>query len=130
MKKKTARAKKGIVLKRRGISIKLGSRKRRTGTRKEHHLIEDFFKHKAKPGPELIEYRKPSNKLTTEVDDMLQIVSEKKKIRIDVLAKKMGVTEDKVEEWANMLEEQGFVSIHYPAFGKPEVRIGEEKAGE
>ncbi len=74
-----------------------------------------------------IVYRKPSSGITTEIDDMLQLVSEKKKVKVNVLAKRFSVSEERIQEWAGILEDQGLVRMHYPAIGKPEVRIGTEK---
>lgn len=74
-----------------------------------------------------IVYRKPASGITTEIDDMLQMVSEKRKIKIDRMAKSLKVSEDQIQDWAKILEEQGLVRIHYPAIGKPEIRIGTEK---
>jgi len=125
--KKAARRKRNPVLKKKGISIRLGSRKQRPAAKKEHHIIHEFFKHKSGPAAEAIRYTKPSNRITTAIDDMLQMVSEKKSVSIDRLAKALRVPEPEIEEWAAILEEQGLVSMHYPAFGKPEVRIGREK---
>lgn len=82
---------------------------------------------KKKPEERSIFYRKPASGITTEIDDMLQMVSERKKVKVDQMAKSLKVSEDRIQEWAKILEEQGLVRVHYPAIGKPEIMIGTEK---
>ncbi|MBM3303650.1 MAG: hypothetical protein FJY76_01020 [Candidatus Aenigmarchaeota archaeon] len=130
---KAARARKGDVLKHRGIGIRLAGIRRGEGKArkgKEHHILQEFFRHRAGPAAEAIRYTKPGNRITTAIDDMLQMVSDRKAVGVDRLAKALRVPESEIEEWAAMLEEQGLVSMHYPPFGKPEVRIGKEKEEE
>ena len=83
-------------------------------------------KHK-KPKPEPIVYKKPVGKITTEVDDMLVIISESKMIRIDVLAKKLKVKESEVMEWIETLESWNLIKINYPLFGKPIIKMASKK---
>ena len=70
---------------------------------------------------------RPASRITTEIDDMLRLVLEKKSIRIDALAKRLSVKEDRVQEWARLLEERGLVNVHYHVLGRPEVRAGKER---
>jgi len=74
-----------------------------------------------------ITYKKPSGKLTTEVDDMLEIISQRKNIRINQLAKLMKVKESEVKEWTETLENWGIIEVHYPLFGKPVVTMSKKK---
>lgn len=61
--------------------------------------------------------------LETNIDKLYSLIKEKKSISIDDAAKKFGLTEHIIEEWCRMLEEHGMIELHYPAFGKPEIRI-------
>ena len=72
-------------------------------------------------------YRKPTGKLTTEVDDMLEIISNRKKIRINKLAKLMRVKKSEIKEWTEMLENWGMIEIHYPLFGEPILTMAKKK---
>lgn len=82
---------------------------------------------KPKPKAVPIVYKKPAGKLTTEVDDMLEIISEKKKIRINKLAKLMKVKKSEVKEWTETLENWGIIEIHYPLFGDPVLTMAKRK---
>lgn len=68
-------------------------------------------------------YMKPAGKVTTEVDDMLEIISQKRSIRTDALARMMKAEESEIMEWMETLENFGIVKIHYPLFGKPILMI-------
>jgi hypothetical protein len=74
-----------------------------------------------------IVYKKPAGKLTTEVDDMLEIISNKKKISINKLAKQMKVKKSEVKEWTETLENWGIIEIHYPLFGDPVLTMAKKK---
>ncbi len=63
--------------------------------------------------------------IKTQIDDMVKMVTEKKKVKVDYIAKKLKVPESKVMEWAEILESDSMITIHYPAFGKPELRVKE-----
>jgi|GEM_PF-3550433 len=82
-------------------------------------------KGREKPVP--IVYKKPAGKLTTEVDDMLETISDRKKIRVNQLAKLMKVDENEIKEWAETLENWGIIEIHYPLFGKPVLTMARKK---
>ncbi|MGV8086042.1 MAG: hypothetical protein ACP5N1_00270 [Candidatus Woesearchaeota archaeon] len=51
--------------------------------------------------------------ITTGVDRLVEIISEKKRVELDVAAKLLGVGKDVVQEWAQFLEEEGIVTIDY-----------------
>lgn len=129
-----AKRKKKLILNHRRIQVRLESRKK--GVRKisvvKHEKTGKPRKNKEKQKPKkpeemTIVYRKPASGITTEIDDMLQMVSERKKVKVDQIAKSLKVSEDRIQEWAKILEERGLVRIHYPAIGKTEIRIGVEK---
>lgn len=51
--------------------------------------------------------------ITTGVDRLVEIISEKKRIELEAAAKILGVGKDVVQEWAQFLEEEGIVTIDY-----------------
>ncbi len=51
--------------------------------------------------------------LETNVDKLVKLVNEKKKISLQEAAKKLGVSSSLVEEWADFLEEEGLIRIEY-----------------
>jgi|GEM_PF-7013315 len=57
--------------------------------------------------------------LQTPLENLRELVMEKGTIKVPEAAKKLGVTDDQVEEWAGILEEHGLIEIHYPAVGRP-----------
>ena len=69
-------------------------------------------------------------KLVTGIDKMLFIVKKNDKISIVDIAKTLGVTRKKAEEWAKILEDQELVNIHYPALGEPVLSPATEKKEE
>jgi DNA repair exonuclease SbcCD ATPase subunit len=51
--------------------------------------------------------------ITTGVDRLVELVSEKKRLDLDVAAKTLGVGKNVVLEWATFLEEEGLVTLEY-----------------
>ncbi|MEM2121403.1 MAG: hypothetical protein QXU20_01955 [Candidatus Woesearchaeota archaeon] len=51
--------------------------------------------------------------IETEVDKLLELLNEKKKISIHEAAKKLGVDNKTIEEWADFLEEEGVIKVEY-----------------
>ncbi|MBI4173500.1 MAG: hypothetical protein HY519_02155 [Candidatus Aenigmarchaeota archaeon] len=64
----------------------------------------------------------PANYLETEVDRLYQLVRERKSIPIEMAASEFHVNTQKIEEWGRILEEHGMIELHYPAFGKAQLR--------
>ncbi|MBI2076075.1 MAG: hypothetical protein HYT72_02390 [Candidatus Aenigmarchaeota archaeon] len=58
----------------------------------------------------------------TPIDDLFELVMKNGKIKISDAAKRFGVFEARIEEWAKILENHGLIELHYPAMGKPEMR--------
>jgi chromosome segregation ATPase len=54
-----------------------------------------------------------STSIKTGADKLVELISEKKKVAVDVAAKELGVGKDVVQEWAEFLEEEGVVSLDY-----------------
>lgn len=61
--------------------------------------------------------------IETDVDKLVNIVSQKGRISIKVAAKKIGIKVSQVEEWAKVLEEHGLVKIVYPFIGEPRIEL-------
>lgn len=73
---------------------------------------------------------KTAEKLTTQIDELLEIVGTKKEVSIDEIASKLKQKSEKIEDWGRLLEEQGLVELVYPEnpFKKPYLRrLHEEK---
>ena len=58
----------------------------------------------------------------TPIDDLFELVMKDGRVKITDAAKKFGVFEARIEEWAKILEDHGLIEIHYSAMGKPELR--------
>lgn len=58
----------------------------------------------------------------TPIDGLFEIVVKEGAVKIQDAARKFGVTEAQLEEWAKILESHGLIEIHYPPIGKPELR--------
>jgi len=59
----------------------------------------------------------------TNIDQIYQVVLEKKSISLSKLAAKFKVTPEKIEDWARVLDNQGLLELHYSMLGKPLLRI-------
>ena len=57
----------------------------------------------------------------TDIDVLYALIKEYKKRKISEIAKIFGVSKEKAEEWANILEESQLAKLHYPAMGEPEL---------
>jgi ribulose bisphosphate carboxylase small subunit len=58
----------------------------------------------------------------TQIDELFEMVMEKGSVKIKEAAIKFKVHEAQIEEWAKILQEHGLIEIHYPVFGKPELK--------
>lgn len=56
------------------------------------------------------------------MDRLYDMVMRRGKVKVSDAAKEFNVHEAQIEEWAKMLETNGLIDIHYPAFGRPELR--------
>lgn len=61
-------------------------------------------------------------KIETDIDSVLELVEKEGSINIFSVKEKLGVSEDRVEDWAKILEKEGLIEIYYPAFGSPVLR--------
>jgi len=57
--------------------------------------------------------------IETRPDRLYKLVNSRGKLSILEAANAFGVKEEKIEEWAAILEEHNLIKMHYPAFGKP-----------
>lgn len=58
----------------------------------------------------------------TKIDTLFNLVDKRSKLKInEKLAKELGVSKARIEEWAVILEEHNLVTINYPAIGEPEI---------
>ena len=60
--------------------------------------------------------------METDVDKILMVIKEKKKVKFSELAKMFNVSKQTIEEWAKILEDHGLAQIFYPTLGEPELR--------
>ena len=88
-----------------------------------------FLKHKREEEQKIVNYvvPKPNSKAQTNMDFFLDLIKDKKSLTIGILAKVFNVTKDQALDWAKILEEHGLVSIEYPAFSDPEVKLKKRK---
>lgn len=63
-----------------------------------------------------------SEEMKTPIDELFELVMKYGIVPLPDAAKKFGVTEAQLEEWAKILESHGLIEIHYPAIGKTELR--------
>jgi len=54
-----------------------------------------------------------STNIKTGVDKLVELISTKKKVTVDVAAKELGVGKNVIQEWAQFLEEEGIVTLDY-----------------
>jgi len=58
----------------------------------------------------------------TTIDKLFNLVDKRNKVKInDALAKEIGVSKERIEEWAVIMEEHNLVSVNYPTIGEPEI---------
>lgn len=81
-----------------------------------------------------LDTKKPIYKITgktpyieTEIDRLYKLVKERGSIKISEAAKKIGVSEDTVRGWGEVLEEHKLIELHYPIAGKPSLGIRRPK---
>jgi CBS domain-containing protein len=60
--------------------------------------------------------------METDIDRILAVIKEKKRVKFSELEKMFEVSKETIEEWAKILEDHGLAEIFYPAIGEPELR--------
>ncbi len=58
----------------------------------------------------------------TPIDELFDLISQKGIVSIKYAADRFNVHEAQIEEWAGILQDHGMIEIHYPVFGKPELK--------
>ena len=73
-----------------------------------------------------------STHLETDIDKLYDIIEEKGKVTLAVVAKTLNSPEDKVRDWADILEEHDMIDIDYPVVGSPilKKRVIKEKTSQ
>jgi hypothetical protein len=66
--------------------------------------------------------------IVTNYDKILSLVKEKKKIKLDEIARLLSMTEDKTAQELQTLEDNGLIEVQYPAFGEPLICVKEEES--
>jgi hypothetical protein len=81
-----------------------------------------------------LDTKKPIYKITgktqyieTEIDRLYKLVKERGSIKVSEAAKNIGVSEDTVRKWGEVLEEHKLIELHYPIAGKPSLGIRRPK---
>lgn len=64
-----------------------------------------------------------SPKIQTKIDRLYFLVKQKETIKVSEAAKTLGVPEDTVKEWGEILEEHDMIKLHYPIAGKPSICV-------
>jgi hypothetical protein len=67
------------------------------------------------------------DKNKTDLDTLYEILKEKKELTISSISKSFNVTKDIAMEWCKILETGELVSIDYPSFSEPVIRIVEKE---
>ena len=57
----------------------------------------------------------------TDFDKLYALIIERGKLNFAEIAKAFNVSKEQAEEWGKILKEQDLITIHYPAFGEPEL---------
>ena len=60
-----------------------------------------------------------STVLETDVDRLFDLIKDKRNIKISVASRKLNATKEEIIEWAEILEENRMIKIHYPLIGEP-----------
>lgn len=90
-----------------------------------------YVRHSRKTGDEHLkisysQISKRKGKFETDFDIFYELIQKRKKMRISSIAKTFEISEDQALEWSKILEGSGLVTIEYPAFYEPEVRLVEK----
>lgn len=66
---------------------------------------------------------KTSEVYKTDIDRAYELIQEKGSINIKEVMKKFSINKKECEDWAEILEQNDLIEIHYPAFGEAELRV-------
>ena len=71
--------------------------------------------------------KKNLDKNKTDLDTLYEILKEKKELTISSISKAFNISKDTAMEWCKILESGELVSIDYPSFSEPVVRLSEKE---
>ena len=74
--------------------------------------------------------KEKKSKSETDLDILYNLLKNKKKLNTKTISKLFKISKEKALEWAKILENHELVTIEYPTFTHPEVRINEEQKKE
>ncbi|MEM5800078.1 MAG: CBS domain-containing protein [Candidatus Aenigmatarchaeota archaeon] len=87
-------------------------------------IIKSLAKLMAEAVPEKVStVEKVPSMMETDIDRILAVIKEKKRVKFSELEKMFNVSKEVIEEWAKILEDHGLAEIFYPAIGEPELRL-------
>lgn len=66
----------------------------------------------------------------TEIDQLFSLIQERGKIELEEIIKKYSVSKQLAEEWAKILADHNFITIHYPIMGSPILILKQENKKE
>ena len=66
------------------------------------------------------------SKSQTSLDVLYKLIKEKQSLSVGVISRLFKIPKDKALEWAKILENDELVTIEYPAFADPEIKIVQE----
>jgi len=73
--------------------------------------------------PEIPISKIPIDHIETDIDRLLKLITEKKTVDLGYLSKELKIDVERLEIWAKLLEDRGFIEIEYPILGLPKLRI-------
>lgn len=65
--------------------------------------------------------RMKTSYIETDIDRLFHWVKERGRVKFSEAAKKFNVSEEQIEEWAEILEDHNLVKLHYPIGKNPEI---------
>ena len=80
-----------------------------------------------------LSYSRIKNKITrseTDLDILYNLLKEKKRLRIGLIAKTFKIKKENALEWGKILENYKLAIIEYPTFSEPEIRLFEKEKDE
>lgn len=104
------------------------ARKPRIGHKAAGNATQGLHKipaHKAEAVKDTIAegYQGNQQLLRTQIDRLLDTLSKEKEMRLEDAASMFNVSTEIIERWGKVLEEHRLAELHYPAFGKPAIRV-------
>lgn len=87
-------------------------------------ILHGSKKSKKKPEGFVVVKRKDGEiiYLETNIDRLFKMIEKKGRIKISEAAKKLNLSEDRIQEWGDILEEHKLIDMHYPPIGEGVMR--------